>query len=348
MKLTWLPYSLQLKKPFGIATSTRTSTPVVFVMLEDDSLYGIGEASLPPYLQETQESVINFLQSIDMSSMKGRDHSQILEQLHQKPGNNAAKAAFEIALLDLVSKRNNVPAFEFLGLKNSLPHNTYTIGIGPLEEIPEKLEDATQFERIKVKLGSDHDKEIINEIRKYTEKPLCIDANQGWTDKNTALEMIKWLSDQNTLLIEQPLAKADLAGHAWLSERSPLPIYADESLQGIEDLDKVRNCFSGINIKLMKCGGPWQAVQLISAAKRSGLHVLLGSMNESSCANIAAAHLSSEADLTDLDGPFLINNNPFTDPKMDNGRIILNSESGLGLEFSKGFANFPERFGRWQ
>lgn len=343
MKLSWTEYRLELKKPFGIAGNSRTFTPVVFVRVEHEGVSGYGEASLPPYLPETPETVINFLKHLDLASQPF-DANVIRQYIHSFPANNAAKAAVEIALLDLFSRHASRPAFKYLCRPSITPFNTYTIGIGELSDIKEKVQDAPDFHIIKVKLGCENDKAIINEIRKHTSKPLCVDVNQGWRTKEDALSMIEWLAGQDVILVEQPLLKTDIAGHAWLKERSPLPIYADESFQDINDLEKISHAFSGINIKLMKCGGPWKAIEIIEKADEKQLKVLIGSMNESSCANMAAAHISGGVDYSDLDGPFLINNNPFVDPVMADGRIILADKPGLGLEFTEAFINFPERF----
>lgn len=344
MKLDWLEYDLQLKKPFGIAGNSRTFTPVVFVRLEKDGIAGYGEASLPPYLPETVQSVIAFLKQIDARRLEQATFDDAVEYLHSYPGNPSAKAALEIALADFHAKASGVPAYKLLHSGGTIPLNTFTIGLGELREIKEKLDDAESFRIIKVKLGSSRDKEIIREIRKHTDRPLCVDVNQGWPDREYALEMINWLYDQHVLLVEQPMMKEDISGHAWLSERSLIPVYADESFQNIKDLGKMKNAFSGINIKLMKCGGPVQASRIAEEARSSGLKILIGSMNESSCANLAAAHVADKADFTDLDGPFLISNNPFKDPVMQDGCIILSSLPGLGLEFTEAFRNFP----KWQ
>lgn len=344
MELSCYEYDLQLRKAFGIAGNSRMSTPVVFVRLEEDGVAGYGEASLPPYLEETRESVIQFLRTLDLSRLGIPDAAKIRSLLHRKPGNYAAKAAVEIALLDLLSKQKAQPAFGYLGLSRETPLNTYTIGIGPLDQVKSKLTDAEVFHVIKVKLGASNDKQIIEEVRKHTSLPLCIDVNQGWSTKEHALDMCHWLAERNVLLIEQPLHKSDLEGHQWLKSRSPLPLYADESFQNISDLDAVIDSFHGINIKLMKCGGPWRALEIVHVVREAGLKILLGSMNESSCANMAAAHLSSLADFTDLDGPFLINNNPFKDPEMQLGRMVLTEKPGLGIEFRESFFNFQERF----
>ena len=333
--LRFKPYTLQLKYPFGIAGNTRTTTPIVLTELEYDGVIGYGEASLPPYLGETQESVQLFLSQLSLNHFSPFEPKEILIYVNNLlPGNTAAKASVDIALHDLFGKLNTIPCYKMFGANPALmPKTSITIGIDTEEVIAKKVNETIGFDILKVKLGSADDKKIINAIRKVTNKALSVDVNQGWKDKHFALEMIHWLNEQNVLFVEQPMPKEMLNEISWLRERSPLPIIADESIQRLSDLDNIKNAYHGINIKLMKCAGMYEAKQLIDKARENNLKILIGCMNESSCANMAAAQLAPLADWVDLDGPFLINNNPFKDPEIRDGKIVLSELSGIGLEF---------------
>ncbi len=337
MKLIYVPYSLEFKHPFGLAHGSRTHTDVVYVKLESDGFFGYGEAALPPYLGETQTSVIAFLLSAK-EILKNFSLPFFIEEVitvinSLVPENNAAKAAIDIALHDLLGKYLNKPVYELLGLQKPQPKNTsVTISIGDLNLIPKKIEELKDFAILKVKLGSKNDKEIINCIRKHTNKSLVVDVNQGWTDKHFALEMIEWLNTKNVLFIEQPLEKSKYDDIAWLTQRSLLPIIADESMQGLADMNKIAGCFNGINLKLMKCSGIHEAVKIINNAKEKKLKINIGCMSESSCGIAAAAQLMESADWIDLDGPLLIKNNPFSGITYDNGRLQLTNLPGTGAE----------------
>jgi len=318
-------FILEFKTPFSIAHGTRTGTDIVILKIASDNIVAWGEASLPPYLTETPQSVNTFINSF-LNSEKSllSDLPSALHNLHKHDsGNYAAKACVDIALHNWYAQKEGLAVYKLLGLKNSpLPYCSFTIGMGDDEMLRKKVEEAEPFKIIKVKLGGDDDYKIIESIRKYSAKPLCVDVNQGWKSKEFALEMIEWLSDKNVLFVEQPLSKFNIHDQQWLYEKSPLPLYADESVQVPDDIVKVKDSFDGINIKLMKCGGLSEAMKMIELARSYNLKVMIGSMSETGCAINAAAQLSSMADYTDLDGPLLTLNNPFKIVNYVDGKII--------------------------
>lgn len=336
MKLTFAPHTLYFRRPFKITHGVRSSTPIVITQLEQDGIIGYGEASMPPYLGESHESVLLFLKKASAILKKHNDPfdiENILSEIDRLAENNtAAKASVDIALHDLIGKLKNKPCWQlFGGDKNNTPYTTYTLGIDEPEIIKQKVIEGTEFKIIKVKLNGEDDKLIIETIRSVTDKPIAIDVNQGWTDKHHALEMIHWLNDKNVLFVEQPLPKNNYDDANWLFERSPLPLYADESIQRFPDIDKVKDCFHGINIKLMKCTGMHEAHKIITEARVKKLKILIGCMSETSCAISAAAQLSPLADHADLDGPLLIKNNLFEGVEFINGKITLSEMPGIGV-----------------
>lgn len=336
LKLSWQPYELQLKYPFTIATYSRTTTPVVLVQLEYDGIIGYGEASLPQYLGATQETVIAFLCKVDFSSFSNPESiDEILSYIDSIDAENtAAKASIDIALHDLVGKIRNKSWHQIWNLDpDKTPYSTYTIGMDTDEVVKKKVSEvANDFKILKVKLGGTNDREMIKTIRQVTNLPLAIDANQGWTNRTEALESVLWLKEEGAVMIEQPMAKVDLESNAWLTAHSPLPIYADESIQRFSDMERIKGAFSGINIKLMKCTGLNEAWRMISAASDMGFDVMLGCMTETSCAISAASQLSPAVKFADLDGALLITNDCFSGTKIINGKIVLNNLPGIGVE----------------
>lgn len=334
LKITYKPYTLKLRHTFTVSSFSRNETPVVLTEIEYNGKVGYGEASLPQYLGETQESLMDFLSKIDFKQFEDPlDSENILNYIDDiEDGNNAAKASVDIALHDLIGKLLEIPLFKYFGLaKPKNAYTSYTIGIDNKEIIKTKIDEAIDFKYLKIKLGTNNDKEIIETIRAETNKSLYVDVNQGWNNKQEALEMIEWLFEKNVILIEQPLPKENIDDIAWLNEKSPLPIIADESVKRLKDIDKVKDICSGINIKLMKSTGLREALLMINKARDCGLKVMLGCMTETSCAVSAAAHLSSLADWIDLDGPLLISNDLFDGISYINGEVKLNNLPGIGL-----------------
>ncbi|NCD70267.1 dipeptide epimerase [Mucilaginibacter agri] len=334
MKLTYRLYELDLKHRFTIAKFSRTSTPIVLVQIEHEGFTGYGEASMVPYMGESNETAAQFLSKIDVSQFSYPfDFGSILSYLDSiAPGMPAIKAAVDIALHDLDGKLQNKPCWQIFGSDPALmPATSFTIGIDTPEVIREKIKDAADCKIIKVKLGRDSDKELINTIRSVTDNPLFVDANQGWTDLQQSLDMTHWLHQQGVLLIEQPMPKADLDSNAWLTERSPIPIIADEAVQRLDDVTRAQGVYHGINIKLMKSAGLYEAQRMIAKARQLDLKILIGCMSETSCATLAAAALAPQCHWADLDGPLLVSNNPFAKPAFSDGKWVLNEDAGLGL-----------------
>jgi L-alanine-DL-glutamate epimerase-like enolase superfamily enzyme len=335
MHAVYTSYLLELKHSFSIAKFSRTNTPVILLKLSYEGLEGIGEASMVPYMGESFETARAFLKRVDWSRFKFPfDFAEIINYLDSiESGQPAIKAAIDIALNDLNGKMLGQTCMSIYGGNGlKMPITSYTIGIDTPEIIREKVADAKDFKVLKIKLGRDNDKELINTIRSVSDLPLYVDANQGWTDKAKAIDLIYWLHDQGVRLIEQPMDKNDREGNAWLTERSPIPILADEAVQRLADMDALKGAYHGINIKLMKSTGIYEAQQMILKARSFGMKILIGCMSETSCATLAGIALAPLCDWADLDGPWLTTNNPFKDPEMAEGKYIPPTLPGLGLQ----------------
>jgi L-alanine-DL-glutamate epimerase-like enolase superfamily enzyme len=333
MVLRFYPYTIELKHTFTLATSSRTTTPVMMVEVEKDGIIGYGEASMPPYLGESQETAHAFLTKVDMSRYPDPFFLvDILADIDRiAPGNPAAKAAVDIALHDWIGKSMGQPWYRLYGLNPAnTPVTDFTIGIDTKEMVREKVEEARGFKVYKVKLGRDNDKEIIETMRSVTDKPLRVDVNQGWKDKEKALAMCEWLATKGVEFVEQPMPKEQLDDLKWLRARSPLPIIGDESVVRLPDIMKTLGAFDGINVKLMKCTGMSEAYKMILLAKSLGLKVMLGCMTETSCGISAATQLSPLVDWADLDGAVLIKNDLFDGATIVDGRITMPNGNGIG------------------
>ena len=335
MVLTFRPYDAQMKHVFTIANSSRTTTQIVLTEIEWDGYVGYGEAAMPPYLGETQASVIEFLKKVDLSRFSSPFEIQdILTYVDAISINNtAAKAAVDIALHDLVGKILGQPWWKIWGFNPATtPNTSFTVGLDTEAVVKEKTREASPYKVIKVKLGRDEktDKMMVNTIRSVTDTIICVDANQGWKDKHYALDMINWLNEKNVNMIEQPMPKLLLDETAWVTQNSPLPIIADEACQRLTDIYKLKGAYNGINIKLMKCTGMREAREMVSLAKAFNMRLMIGCMTETSCAISAAAQLAPEMEWADLDGNLLISNDVFSGMQVVNGKVTLSDKPGIG------------------
>lgn len=335
LNLSFRPYELQLRHSFNLARSQRTTTPGVQVELEYDGITGYGEASMPPYLGESVASVTGFLSRLDLGQFS--DPFRI-EDIHgymdgTAPGNRAAKAAVDIALHDVIGKIVGQPWYKLWGLNpDKTPHTSFTISYdADKAEMEKKIEETAPFKVVKIKMGLGHDKETVEALRRHSDVPICVDANQGWNKREEALEMCHWLAERGCLFVEQPMDKNAIDDTAWLRERSPLPIIADEFLQRLPDVKRAMQAYDGINIKLMKSTGMHEAYQMATLARALGMKVMLGCMTETSCAVSAAAQLAPLADWADLDGNLLIANDIFDGMKIVDGKITLPDRPGIGV-----------------
>lgn len=337
MILTYKPYTLEYKHPFGVSSNTRTHTQSVFTKLSWDGFDGYGEACLPPYLGESLEQTLDFLER-SKGVFKGQSYpcsiAEIILELDELDDKcNAAKAALDIALHDLKGKIENKTVQQMYRLNTVAKATTAcTIGIDTEDVLKQKIEDAADFTILKIKAGTPDDKALIRTIRKYTDKPLYVDVNQGWKDRQMAVDMAHWLLEENVLLIEQPMPVDQLDDLAYLTQHSKLPIIADESCKRLTDIHTVKGAFHGINIKLMKCTGIKEAFEMVELAKEHELKIFLGCMAESSCGTAAMAQFIGCADFIDLDAPVLLKNDPFSGVSYKHGNIELPMKPGIGAE----------------
>ncbi|HHV40305.1 MAG: dipeptide epimerase [Bacteroidales bacterium] len=344
MVLTFKPFEARMKHVFTISGSSRSTTPIVLTQISYQGYTGYGEASMPPYLGESTASVMDFLRRVDLSQFSSPfQMEEILTYVDSITTNNtAAKCAVDIALHDLCGKLMGQPWWKIWGWTNQdLISTCATVGLaltpdGSLDKpkIREKTKETLEFNLIKVKLGNSEevDKGMITTIREVTDLPIFIDANQGWPEKGYALEMIEWLAERGVEMIEQPMPRLLLDEAAWLRDRSPLPIMADEACQRLSDVRNLHGAYDGINIKLMKCTGMREAREMISVAKALNMRLMMGCMTETSCAISAAAQFASQLEWADLDGNWLIANDVFSGMKVVDGYITLEDKPGIGVE----------------
>lgn len=326
--------TLTTRHPFIIARGGQSEYRTVLVRLtDDDGLEGWGEAAATKFYGETPESVMAALAVYGTALPR---HAFDLEEAERAwlsllGGNGSARAALSAALHDLAGKRLGVPVYQMWGLDPArAPRSTFTIGIDTADRIRLKVREAAEYPILKIKLGTERDLEILRAIREETDRELRVDANCGWTVKQT-VEMLPVLTEFGVTVLEQPLVPQDLDGLAEIRRRASIPLIADESCRTLADIPLLAGKVDGINIKLAKCGSLREAIRMIAAARAHAMTVMVGCMIESSLGITAAAHFTPLVDIVDLDGAALLKDDPFAGASIAGGQVTLPSGPGLGV-----------------
>lgn len=329
------PLELPLRHAFTITRGSRTTARNLRVELRDGDLSGLGEFAPNPRYDETVETVAAAVESFDPDAVPNPNdlvglHHHLMELF---PHQGAVRAGLEMAFADLLGKRLDVPLHRLWNAPSTRgPVTSFTIGIDSEEMIRQKVVEAAAYPVLKIKLGTDHDRDILRIIREVTDKEVWVDANEGWTDLDQAVDFVRFLAGQNVSMVEQPMPAGMHEEMTRLKIRSPLPLMADEGFTGEEPLEKVVQAYHGINLKLMKTGGMVPALQHLWKARQLGMKVMVGCMLESSIANTAAAIVALWADCCDLDSHLLISDDPFRGLRVDVGGFVnVNDRPGLGV-----------------
>ena len=333
MKMTVSPLELRTRHEFRIARGGQKNWDHLLVTLEHDGLVGRGEVAATAYYGENAATARAALEA--WAPLLPRDpwEGDAFERraFAVLNGQRAAWNALDTALWDLRAQAAGVPLYKLWGIDPAaMPLSSFTLGLAEWEETARKLDEAKGYPILKIKVGGADDLRTVERIRERTTQGLRVDANAGWT-RTQALRLLPALADLGVEFVEQPLDPDDLEGLAWLHRRSPLPLFVDESCHVASDVAKVHDRVSGVVVKLVKTGGPTEALRLIHAARAHGLSLMLGCMIESSLGITAAAHLGPLFDTLDLDGHWLLASDPFEGVGGGEGRLVLPDRPGLGV-----------------
>jgi L-alanine-DL-glutamate epimerase-like enolase superfamily enzyme len=334
VKVKYKIYNLPFRYPFTISKGTKTHQPGLLVELDFRGLRGYGEAPAITYYQITVEQMAEELdQKRDfVERFAFTDPARYWHYLHHLfPKNSFLVCALDMAGWDLFGKMRNKPLYEYFGANPAqMPETDYTIGIDTAEGMVEKMKE-NPWPFYKVKVGTEGDMQRLRLLREHTRSRLRVDANAGWNVRQ-ALEAIPLMADLGVELVEQPLPVDDWEGMKLLFQKSPIPLFADESCVSEKDVEACAGYFHGINIKLTKCGGITPALRMIKEARRLGLKIMLGCMNESIVGTAAMAHLAPLVDYLDADGPLLLAGDLASGLEYQQGKIIMSGKPGLGID----------------
>jgi len=326
---------LRLRHTWTTTMSSSEHRDTLQLRFSRDGATGVGEgAPIVRYHESAQgaRSAIEAARDVVLAADPWRLETALGEAFRHLESQYAARAALDIALHDWIGQRLGIPVYRLLGLDpKSAPITTFSIGIDTPEVTRQKVREAAEFPVLKVKVGLDTDEATIEAVRSVTGKPLRVDANEGWKDKETAIRKIEWLASRGVEIAEQPMPAAMIEETAWVKDRSPIPVFADEACLRASSIPGLAGAYHGVNVKLDKAGGMREAVRMIHTARACGLKTMLGCMVSSSVSTTAAAHLSPLVDFADLDGNLLVSNDPFEGVLVRDGRLVLPDRPGLGL-----------------
>jgi L-alanine-DL-glutamate epimerase-like enolase superfamily enzyme len=336
VQLTVAIVRLNLRHTWTTTMSSSTYRDTLHITLSRDGISGQGEGAPIVRYHEDAEGARKAVESVRemLVSADPLQFAKIMTRIgHCVAGDWAAKAAIDIALMDWVGKKLGVPLYSYFGLDPAdTPVTTFSIGIDKPEAVRQKTLEAADFPVLKIKVGLDSDEATIEAVRSVTGKPLRVDANEGWKNKEEAVRKINWLESQGVEFIEQPLPAEMIDETRWVRSRVHIPIIADEACRRSSDIPKLKEAYDGVNVKLDKSGGMLEACNMIRIAKSLGMKTMLGCMVSSSVSVTAAAHLSPLVDYADLDGNLLIDRDPYQGVRVEKGKLILPQGAGLGLK----------------
>ena len=331
---------LQLRHTWSTTMSSSAYRDTLHAQYSREGLTGYGEgAGIVRYNESAAEGQKALEKVLGLITSSNPWHyEKLIADLDRKlPGQRAAVAAVDLALMDWVGKKLGIPLYRLLGLDPAdTAITTMSIGIDTPEITRQKVREAEDFPIQKIKVGLATDEATIEAVRSVTKKPLRVDANEGWTDKEEAARKINWLETQGVQFIEQPLPAHMFEETRWLRSKVHMPIFVDEGCHSAHALPKLREAYDGVVVKLDKAGGIAEALRTITVAKALGMKTMIGCMVSSSCTITAAAHLSPLVDYADLDGNLLIANDPYEGVKVAKGKLILPMGPGLGLSLLPG------------
>ena len=324
--------TLILRNPFRLSYGVSDTRNAYWIRLKEDQ--GWGEGTIPPYYRVDSKELTHFWKNAAKNKKPLPDEPSAIPDWIGPDGPAPARCALELALYDRIGKIRGVPLYQLLGIPRPDPQPTsFTIALDTPEAMAQMALKMRDYPVIKVKLGSEDDHARLAAIRAARpDARLRVDANAGWT-RAEALHYVHELEKYNLEMIEQPLVKNDIEGLGFVQKTTDIPIVADESVQTIEDVERLADAgVKGINLKLMKVGGITPAIRMLNLAKERGLRVMLGCMIETSIGTTAMAHLAALAEWFDLDAPMLVKNDPFDGIQYDqHAYFIPPNRPGIGV-----------------
>ncbi|MEU5291894.1 mandelate racemase/muconate lactonizing enzyme family protein [Streptomyces umbrinus] len=349
MKATLRTVRLALAEPLRISRSTMTARDAVWFTVEHEGLTGHGEAVTSVYYGLNTAELERQLYEAGLGLGRFGDPESALRERPAGDRPPAVTAAVEAALLDLCGKRSGLPVHRLLDAKSARTapntpgapsppsaRTARTIGIVPAERAAAQARSLADsgFTVIKVKAGAPDPEDDLDRVRAIASAAprarLLLDPNGAWTSTE-AMQLLPRYAELGVEAIEQPLAPGDPEALARLAEHSPLPLIADEDAVTYEDVRRLAGRVHGVNVKLAKFGGPYEALRIAELIEGSGTELMLGCLTASTLGLAPAVHLADRARWADLDGHLLLADDPWTGIGGADGVVRASELPGLGV-----------------
>ncbi len=329
---------LPAKQAFRTSRGATLGAENVFLAVEQDGMLGFGEASPIRYFGENAADVhmqllglADFLKRQTLESVSDIHHIRVEAEKILSPS-RAALCAVDLALWDLWGKLRHESVAHLLWNEPARPLMTAVTMSVPLpEDVEFRILELSAFPMVKVKMDVKADLSVLRKLRDSGVRRLLVDANASWTVEQCR-KLLPQFRDLGVEAVEQPLPPHLNHEMKSILRDSPLPLLADESCAVPEEVEKMTGLFSGINIKLVKCGGLSPGLKMLEFARRNDLKVMVGCMLESSVLISAGLALAQKADWADLDGSWLLAEDPFTGLSFADGILYPSQKPGLGVE----------------
>lgn len=334
VRFAYCPFRLLFKHPFETSHGSREGTDALFIRAEEDGMVGYGEVTLPPYLKETITEAIAQLRGWVSSHLGSAE--ELLRQLEAETSvfqdAAGARAGLHSALLDIFSREQQQTVgqhYRVTFIKQQI--TLMTLGVMPNAELEDRLRELPASSALKLKVGDAGSIQRVLAVARLDGRRILLDGNQGYGTCEDVEALLGTQPVARWIGLEQPFPEAHDELNGKLAQRTGVVVFGDESIRSKADLQAKRSLFGGVNIKLMKAGGLDRVAGLMHEARRNGQQVMLGSMSESSLGCTAMAHFAGAADVVDLDGPWLIKNDPFEGIRMsDSGGLRMPQDAGIG------------------
>ena len=332
MELKTAVHQLHPRGAFRIARKRTVPFDNVILRLDHDGVAGWGEASPHPHYGSSAVDVVRILESLRgwlrrLSIRSVDDIAQVWKESWTRAHDRAAQCALDLALWDWLARKEGVTVTELAHGHKPRPVTSFaTIALSTKEELDGKIAELEGFPRVKIKSDADGDLEPARRVKEQLRAVTAVDANGAWS-ASTLPALATGFSSLGAEFIEQPFPDAhdrDLIRGSY-----PIPIIADESCVLEEDVERLSRNFDGINVKLVKCGGLTPALRMVQRASKLGMRTMVGCMLETSILIAAGCVAAQHADYADLDGAWLISDDPCTGWRFERG--ILNPPQALGL-----------------